>query len=370
MAVSNLSAWQGFLSQKFPGKNASFTPEQLAAAADEFFGAIPVPPGAQVISRSGAGVEYVDAEGFRHILRRELDGRSPNAGQVTTNTDRPNIPQTTGQASGLLGALTGGARGVVDQQFANALAQAQGQRPAAFDPGIQGYLDQINQLAGQLQNPAQLSALDPETAAALAAINERDRLALSEQFDSESARQLAQLFGNRVNQSSIASSAVGQMLQKQGLVSAQQKADAAQREMLLRQFLTGQQQQQRELALQGLLGAAGTGIEGFKASTGAAQNQFDSLLDLLNQLSGQQTQRDISSAQIGLGDRELDERRRQANLGFELDQQEADRRLAESRALLPKILAGINAASSIAGGIGSLVGGLGIGKPTPRTVGG
>jgi hypothetical protein len=365
MPVSNLSAWQQFLSQKFPGKNASFTPDQLAAAADEFFGTIPIPPGAQVISRSGAGVEYVDADGYRHILRRELDGRSPNAGQVTTNTDRPNIAQTPAQTSGLLNSLTGGARGVVDQQFANALAQARGERPAAFDPGIQGYLDQITALAGQLQARPELAALDPETAAALAAINERDRLALSEQFDTESARNIAQLFGNRTQQSSIATNAVGQMLQKQGLVSAQQQAEAAQRELMLRQFLTGQQQQQRELALQGLLGGAGAQLQGFQASTGAAQNSTNALLDLLTALSGQQMQRDISSAQIGLGDRELEERRRQANLGFELDQQEADRRLAESNSLFNKIMQGLQVGGSLAGGIGGLIGGLGIGKPMP-----
>src|SRR5262249_59551512 len=89
--ISNLSPWQEFLRSKFPGKNAKFTTEQFLAAADEFFGPIPIPPGSQIIYQNAGGAEYIDPQGYRHQARRELNGLSPRAGQVQDNTDRPNI---------------------------------------------------------------------------------------------------------------------------------------------------------------------------------------------------------------------------------------------------------------------------------------
>src|SRR5262245_28281669 len=91
MAVSNLSPWQDFLSKMFPGKNVQLSPQQFEQAALQFFGPIPIPPGSQIISQSASGAEYIDAEGYRHSIRRSLDGRDPNAGQVQDNTNRPSI---------------------------------------------------------------------------------------------------------------------------------------------------------------------------------------------------------------------------------------------------------------------------------------
>jgi hypothetical protein len=110
MPVSNLSAWQQFLSQRFPGKNAQFTQEQFDQAANDFFGPIPIPPGSQIVSQSASGAEYIDAEGYHHSIRRELDGRNPNAGQVQDNTDRPAVLPPSQKQTGLLDSLTGGAR--------------------------------------------------------------------------------------------------------------------------------------------------------------------------------------------------------------------------------------------------------------------
>ena len=330
--VSNLSAWQDFLSKKFPGKNAQFTDAQLQAAADEFFGPIPIPPSSQIVSRSGAAAEYIDAEGYRHVIRRSLDGRDPNAGQIQDNTNRPNILPPSSTQTGLTEDVLGRLRGLSEQQQANALALARGETPAGLDPGISQYLDQIKALAGQLQQNPQLLALDPETQAALDQISQSEQARLQQQFDQSQGTALAQLFGNRLQQSSIGNQALAQLLQAQGLVSQQQMSDAALRQLQTRQNLTQQQQQQRQLALQGLLGAAGTQLEGFRARTGASQSQMDTLNDLIKQLTGQQTQRDIASAGISQQDRELAERRRQGNLNFELAQQQADLELAKARA--------------------------------------
>ncbi len=361
--VSNLSPWQEFLSQKFPGKGAKITPEAFEAAALEHFGPIPIPPGSQIIRQSAGEAEYIDAQGFRHVLRRSLDGRDPNAGQVSDNTDRPAVLPQTGGGQEVLSSLTGGANPLIQQQLSNATATARGQAPTDF------YQSQINDLARQLQASPGLLQLDPETAAALQAITARDQGFLKQQFDQQQGTTLAQLFGNRVNQSSIATSALARLLQEQGLVTAQSQADAALRELQTRQFLTGQQQGNRELALRGL-----------QTSAGLSQGQSDSLLALLNQLSGQQTQRDITNANIGLGEKELAERGRQANLAFQLNQQNADLALANARAssgpltaglglagaLLTAPIGGVGGASLLSTGLGSLGSALGIGGSAAR----
>jgi hypothetical protein len=352
MAVSNLSPFQQFLSTKFPGKNASFNDAQLRAAADEFFGPIPVPPGSTIVSQNGGQVIYKDAEGYTHTATRSLDGRDPNAGVVKDNTDRPSILPAAQTASPQQTALSGQVGSLSAAQLANIEALARGERPKAFDPGIQGDLDQINALAGQLQQGPTLQNLDPQTAAALKAISDAEQMRLREQFDQQQGTAIAQLYGNRVNQSSIAGQNIGQLQQAQGLVSAQQGADAATRQLTVQQFLAQQQQQQRELALQALLGGTGAKLEGFNATNAVAQSQSNSLLDLLKELSGQQTQRDIATAQIGLGDRELSERARQANQGFELGQQDADLRLKEANSTFNKILQGLNTAANVAGAVG------------------
>lgn len=369
--VSNLSPYQEFLSKKFPGKNAKLTGEQLAQAADEFFGPIPIPPGSTVIYRNGGGAEYIDPEGYRHQVRRQLDGRDPSAGQIQDNTDRPAVlPPAQGQ-NNLLSQLTGGTQGLAGEQLSNALLQARGETPAALDPGIQQYLDQIAQLSGQLQQNPTLQGLDPQTAAALEAINARDQAFLKEQFENQQAEQLANLFGNRIQQSSIATNALARLLQEQGLVSAQQRADAAQRDLAIRQFLTNQLQGNRQLALQGLQQAAQGKLAGFQASNQVSQGQTNALLDLLNQLSGQATQRDITAADIGQRNRALAEQARQADLNFQLNQQNADLQLAQVRAasggpletalgiaatLATAPIGGLGGASLLSKGLGALGG--------------
>src|SRR5215831_17011880 len=135
--VSNLSPFQQFLSGKFPGKGAKFTNEQYLAAADEFFGQIPIPPGSQIIYRNGGGAEYIDPQGYRHQIRREINGLSPNAGQVQDNTDRPNILPPAGPVAQLPADLANYAKG--------------------------------------LTAPVTLAQLDPEAQAALQAITARDQ---------------------------------------------------------------------------------------------------------------------------------------------------------------------------------------------------
>lgn len=284
MAVSNLSPWQQYLSRKFPGKNVRISPQQFEQAANEFFGPIPVPPGSQLISQSAGEARYIDSEGFEHVLRRSLDGRDPNAGQVQDNTNRPDV----------LGL----------QQ----------------DPGTAQAFQQIMQLNQRLAGPAQIAQLDPETLAAFEAQNVAERSQLDRQLSEQEAQLIARLFGNRVQQSSIATGAGAQFAEGAGRVRQQQTADQALRALQARLALTDEERQRQALALSGLTNVLGQG-----------------------------TQRQIAGAQIGLGNRELAERARGTNLQFELGQQEADRALAESRSLLQKFLVGSQIAANLAG---------------------
>lgn len=318
MAVSNLSAYQSALQSVVgsgKGAGARLTPEILGRVADQVFGPFPIPPGSQIIFQGPDRAEWIDAEGFRHSATRSLDGRDPNAGRIREQTDRPPIlPAAQGQRD-LLSQLTGGS-------------------------GIQSDIQAVRDLAARLQEPATLAALDPTTKAALDTITQNTLAQLTEQFKRDQANQLASLFSNRIQQSSIATNAVGQLLENQGRVTSQALADAAGREVGAREFITNTQRANLATALQGLLA-------GSEVQSGLIQN-----------LTGQQTQRDIASGNLSLGFADLAERARQGSLDFELGQQEADRKLAESRALLPKILATIQTLGQTAQGVGTGIAGF------------
>ena len=322
MATSNLSPFQQALQTVVgagKGAGANLTPEILGRVADQVFGPFPIPPGSQIVFQGPDRAEWIDAEGFRHSATRSLDGRDPNAGQVRETTDRPPVlPASQGQQN-LVGQLTG--------------AQ-----------GITSDIEAVRSLAARLQEPAVLAQLDPATKAALDQITQNTLAQLTQQFERDQAAQLASLFGNRIQSSSIATNAVGQLLENQGRVRSGALAEGAGRELGARQFITDTQRANLATALQGLLGGA-------EVQSGLLQN-----------LTGQQTQRDIAGGNLNLGFADLAERARGTNLDFELGQQEADRRLAESRALLPKILATIQTLGQASQGVGTAIGGFNTGR--------
>jgi len=318
MAVSNLSPYQLALQSVVgsgKGAGANLTPDILGRVADQVFGPFPIPPGAQIIFQGPDRAEWIDAEGYRHSATRSLDGRDPNAGKIQDNTNRPPIlPAGQGQQN-LLSQLTGAG-------------------------GIQSDIEAVRNLAARLQEPAVLAQLDPQTKAALDQMTQNTLMQLTEQFKRDQGANLAQLFGNRVQQSSIATNALGQLLENQGRVTSDALSQAAGRELGARQFVTDTQRANLATALQGLLGGA------------------DLQSGLIQNLTGQQTQRDIAGGNLNLGFADLAQRARQGALDFELGQQEADRRLAESRSLLPKILGTIQTLGQTAQGVGTAIGGF------------
>jgi hypothetical protein len=305
--TEHLSPYQRRLEQLYdqadrPGRRLS--PEQFFQSPDYLsfvttqYGPIPVPPGAQVISQSPTEVRFKDAEGYEHVLARDIAG-GREGGQITENTNRP---------------------AVLPQQASPEISQA---------------LQSITGLTDRLSAPVQLAQLDPQTQAALKAQSDAEQAALQQQFEQQSAAALAGLFGNRVNQSSIATNSIAQLLQQQGLVKQQQQSDAALRGLQLQLGLTEEERNRLNSALAGLSDVAGTGV----------------------QLAGQGTQRDIASAGYGVDLKKLQESTRQFNASNSLDAlrtQIQQEQLDQSRSPLAK-------AQQIAGIVGSLSGGVGAG---------
>ena len=292
MAVSNLSPYQLAI-QAVVGKGKGRVPttQQLAQAADQTFGPAPITPGSQIIFQDASTVRWRDPEGYEHEATRDLDGRNPSAGQWRDNTNRPNVLPDKGAQS-------------FQSFLQNQLQSAYGQAPS-------------------------LPQLDPQTLASLQAISQAEQASIAQQGADQQGRLVAQLYGNRVNQSSIANDAASRFAQQLGLVYQQQRADAANRELQARNtllsFLQGQQGQQA---------------------------------NLYSNLTGQQSQRDIASGGLNLDYAKLAEGARQANQNFELGQQQADMQLAEQRSAFNKFLKGLSAASALAGGVGGLYAGL------------
>jgi len=272
MAVNNLSPYQlaiqGVVGKR---KGAYASAEQLGQIADQVFGGAPITPGSRIIAQNATSVRWIDPEGYEHVATRSLDGRDPNAGRWQMTTNRPNVLQGVNQ-QGILQAL-------------------------------QGRVQQ-----GLTETPT-LAQLDPETAKALLAISQAEQASNQQALADRQGQLVAQLYGNRVNQSSIANDAAARFAQYAGLVGQQQQSDAANRELAIRNLLTTLRQQQTE--------------------TGAG---------LYSSLSGQDLQRALGEAGFNLDYARLAEQARQANQGFELGQQQADTELQQSRSALDKIL--------------------------------
>jgi len=233
-----------------------FQSPEYAQYLDGRYGSIldSVPPGSQIVSSTPFKVEFRDAEGYTHVLTRKPD----SSGQVTQTTSRPAI--------------------LPDKKT---------------DATIDSLRARVEQ--GLAPTQAKLAELDPETAAALKAITDAQGTATDQELADLQGQLIARLYGNRVNQSSIANEAGARFAEGAGRVKQQVRSDAAQRELQLRQLLTTIAEQSNQF------------------QTGTAAN-------LLGNLTGQGTQRDIAGAGIDLSKLQLGEQSREFNLSNYLDQ--------------------------------------------------
>ena len=285
-----------------------FKSPEFAQYLDQNFGSLAdqVPPGSQIVNQTPFKLEYRDAEGYTHTLTRKETG-GPNLGNVTRQTDRPSI-----------------------------LPQSQTQ---------QSTLDMLRQRVQQgYTQPAQFAALPPEVQAQLDAISAAERGDIARQAADARGQLVAQLYGNKVNQSSIADDQSARFLEALGRVQQQQAAGAAQRTLGLQQFLANLNQQQNE---------------------GAA--------NLYANLSGQGTQRDIAGAGLDLDKLRLNEASRQFNASNYLDTlrtQLAQQEVDQANSPFNKFLRGLSAAGALTGGIGTLYGALTYGRKNKTGTGG
>lgn len=333
--VSNLSPFQAYLSQKYPTSKKVKNIDYAREAENFFLGAggldSKVPPGAQIIDRRSGYVKYRDAEGYDHELTIDSNGLTPNAGKVSENTNRPGGSSPEGP---MLQNLLSQLNPVFSQQAQNAAAMARGETPAAYDPGIQGYLDSAQSISDRLKSMTGFSELDPATMQRLQEIDAAEKAALGDQFQKAQSTSIAQLFGNGVQQSSIAGEAMARLLQQQGLVSQQQQAGSAERELTTRAQLTQEERNRLQLALQGYVSEAQGKLGAFTASNQVNESNLAGLRSLLAQFTQQATAR-------GINDANLAEQARQFNSDYEFKNSANDIavRKANSNDLLKKLLA-------------------------------
>lgn len=316
-AVSNLAKSLGL---KGAAESQVYQRPEYLALVKQFFGPIPLPAGvdpSQVISDNGAILEYKDAEGYIHRLERDLNGTSSQLGQVKeTTTNRPPIlPPPPEQAAGerqlntetlqnitrrfnqgvpaapalpdfsfLQNQLSQFPRAPQMPDFTNLFQQLNqpiGQAPTPPDlSGIFGGLNalqgqygnvqnQLNQVFSQAMAPRQLASLQPQDLALLQNMVNAENLQQNQQFSRGQDNLLTRLYGQGINQSTIANQAAADLLQAQNIAGANLLGMQSGRQLGLQQFLTEQQLQ--------ALGLAGS----------TAANQFQGLGQQANSLLGQ-----------------------------------------------------------------------------------
>lgn len=267
---------------------------QFMDLVQRFYGNIPLPAGineSMVTSRTPGSLEYKDPEGYFHQLMRNLNGVDPRLGQVSeSSTNRPAV--------------------------------------LPFGGGQQQQLNTLqNQLNQVFTNPFTLANLDPQTMQALAAMATAEDQALQQAFQRAQGTTVAQLVGQGVGTSSIAGDIMGKLLQDQGLVQSQSKANQANRELGVRQFLSQEQQQQNQ-----------------------------NLQQFVSELLGLGTQRDIASGQLGVQreGQNLQNEQFYKQLQETIRQFDEQMRMQERQSFINNLFKGISAGAGIATGIGGL----------------
>lgn len=351
------------LAQQSGRSDRIIQPKEIEALAAEFFGNLQVPEGAKVLTQTPLEITYETADGKQYRLFRNLSGNlGADVGRVETKLlSSPIASQGPGREGDLATQLSGQLQKLNELYGGQLEALARGERPAGLETGTSDYLKRLDDIVNRLSAPASLSNLDPETKAALDAINSANQAKLTQQFQDESGNLVAQLFGRGVNASSIAGEQANRLLQGQGLVRSQSQSEASQRELSVRQFLSQLGQQNLALAGQTLLEGGGLNLKDFGAVQGLAESRAGRQQQLLTDLINSLLQREVSGQEIGLKGRELD-----INEMLGLGRQQLERDQFEVAAKAQRQQARRSLIGSIIGGgasigLGLAGGGLGLG---------
>ena len=216
------------------------------------------------------------------------------------------------------------------------IAQQSNRPPILPNKGQDDALAQLRARTLQSLDPTALAQLDPQAQAAFEAQNAAEKAQLQQQADTERGKLIAGLYGNNVEHSSIANQAGANFAEGLGRLQLQQNADYQSRVLQARQFLTN-----------------------------ALLQQNQDIGNLYANLSGQQNQRDISGAGLGLSQQELEEQARQFNKNYGLSQiglQQQQQQIDQANSPFNKFIKTLNAVSGLAQGAGGLFAGISYGR--------
>jgi hypothetical protein len=353
MAVSNLSPYQSYMSGKFPGKTTAAI--DYGQEAENFFKTKPegLDPASEILERRGGYYKWRDPQGYIHEATIQADGRSPQAGQWTVTTNRPDVlPQSGAGEQDLARSLTQGLQGLNTAYLDNATALARGERPAAYDTGADAYNARLDQSIAALQSPAMLGRLSESDLANLATIDASEKAMLADQQRRAGSDLIASLYGRGVQQSSIANQAAANFSRENQFANLAQAAQTAQRQLDIQKYLSDLGLQSNQAAVNAILGGQQSAISGFNARNAAAQAQSGQAADLFTTLTGQALQRDLTQAQIDQMRRDLAEKAREFDVNSEFANTQADIAVKQAN---KSVLGGI-ASGALSAGLGALAG--------------
>lgn len=274
-------------------KGYVITPEEYAKAAKEYFGDIPLPEGAKEVSRTPLELIYeVNGKRYRAFRNTNSDlGLDTGKIETSQTSAIPGVPDTAVPAiapQSVAGEADLATRLLPKLEEYLGKAFGAGQTPGQ-QAGTQPWMDALMNNANKLGQPPALASLDPQTAAALAAIENANQMKLQQGFEDQSGDLVASLYGKGINRSSIAGSQANRLLQGQGLVQAQSNSDAAMRELALRQYLTTTGQQGLATAGEQYGAGGGLALNSFQASNAQAGQGIQLLEALLQQMLQRET---------------------------------------------------------------------------------
>jgi hypothetical protein len=190
-----------------------------------------------------------------------------------------------------------------------------------LSPALQSAINAVNtRLSGGGLLP--LAASDEQ---ALGAISDNERNLINQEATRAQGELVTQLYGQGINRSTIANQAGADFAQALGIALGNQASNAATRKLDLQKFLT-------------------------QLVTGGG-------LDLINSITGQETSRAGTSAQVGLGKEQLNQQGEEAARNFMLEWQKFQ--ASQKKSILPAILSSVASLATAIPGIGPFIGAAG-----------
>lgn len=206
----------------------------------------------------------------------------------------------------------------------------------------------INSINTALTSPVALPTLQQSDLDNLAAMKTAQQAFARQSFERDQGKLLAGLFGQGVPTSTIATDAVGRMLQDQTLIGQQIESDFARQQLGLQQALAQLRQGNLALAGQNAIGQGNMAIAGFTSENDAISQLINQMIASIGQQQG-----------IGLQRQGLNEGARMNMLDFGEKQRQFDEQMAaQKRSWLTSLIGmGASLATAAIPGVGPFISG-------------